>query len=269
LVQVGLLGPLRVVGDDGVEVGLAAPKERAVMELLALRAGLGVPAWELIDALWGEDPPRSAAKTLHEYVSSWRRLLPAGTIETVGSGCWLAMAAEGVDALCFEQMVRQCGQALGQGDLTGAVEALGAGLRLWRGEPRVELAGQPIGMAEAVRLGELRRDGEEQLAEARLASGEPRSLVADLEAAVTAEPLRQGRWAQLMRAFYRAGRQADALRAFQRLRTVLGDELGAELRILEAVSLAQNASWTGRPRPSRISVRLGSARRAARAVPRR
>ncbi len=244
--QVGLLGPLRVVGDDGVEVRVAAPKERAVLELLALRAGRVAPAGELIDAVWGEDPPRSASKTLQTYVSSLRRFLPAGRIETVGGGYRLVVSADAVDALCFEELVRQGGRALQEGDLSGAVEAWREGLRLWRGEPLAELAGQPTGMAEAVRLGELRRDCEEQLAEARLALGEHGSLVADLEAAVAAQPLRERRWAQLMLALYRSGRQADALRAYQRLRTVLGDQLGiepnTELRALEQGILNQDRS---------------------------
>ena len=171
--QVGLLGPLRVVGDDGMAVGLAAPKARAMLDLLALRAGLVVPGGELIDALWGEEPPRLATKTLQTYVSSLRRTLPAAAIETVGGGYWLAVSADGVDALCFENLVRQGGRALGAGrsDLGGRPS--GGGLRRWREEPLVELTGQPAGMAEAVRLKELRRDCEEQLADARLASKTP------------------------------------------------------------------------------------------------
>ena len=225
-VQVGLLGPLRVVGDDGVEVRVAAPKERAVLAVLGLRAPAVVSAGELIDALWGEDPPRSAAKTLQNYVSSLRRLLPAGAIETVGGGYRLGGGRRG-----GRRWLRGAGRpgrrALAAGDPGGGGGGSGGGVGAVAGGAAGG-AGRPAGwgMAEAARLGELRRDCEEQLAEARLALGEHRSLVGDLEAAVAAEPLRERRWAQLMLALYRSGRQADALRAFQRLRTILADELG-------------------------------------------
>ncbi len=121
---------------------------------------------------------------------------------------------------------------------------LRAALGLWRGDPLVELADHLVGLAEAARLVELRRAGEDLLADGRLGLGEHAGLVGDLERAVAAEPLRERRWAQLMVALYRSGRQADALRAYQRLRSVLGDELGLEpseeTRALEAAILAHD-----------------------------
>jgi predicted ATPase/DNA-binding SARP family transcriptional activator len=243
-VQVGLLGPLRVSGEDGVEVVVGAPKERAVLVLLGVRAPGVVTMGELVAALWGEGPPRSATKTLQNYVASLRRLLPAGVIETVHGGYRLRVDADQVDTARFAGLVDQGRRALEQKDTARAVEKLGAALALWRGEPLVDLADQPTGMAEAARLAELRRAGQELLVDARLAGGEHGSLIADLEAAVAAEPLRERRWAQLMLALYRSGRQADALRAYQRLRTRLGDELGiepsAELRALERGILQQD-----------------------------
>ncbi len=240
----GVLGPLRVVGDDGVEVVVGAAKERAVLELLGVRAPGVVTMGELVAALWGESPPRSATKTLQNYVASLRRLLPARVIETVPGGYRLNVEADQVDAACFAGLVERGRRALEQNDTGRAVEELEAALALWRGEPLVDLADQPTGMAEASRLRELRRAGQELLVDARLAAGEHRSLIGDLEAAVAAEPLRERRWAQLMLALYRSGRQADALRAYQRLRTMLGDELGiepsTELRDLEAGILDQD-----------------------------
>ena len=106
-----------------------------------------------------------------------------------------------------------------------------------------DLADCLAGLEEAARLEEVRRGAEEDLAEARLALGQHHSLVADLEVAVAREPLRERRWAQLVLALYRCGRQADALRAYQRLRTTLGDELGiapsSDLVALERAVLAQ------------------------------
>jgi predicted ATPase/class 3 adenylate cyclase/DNA-binding SARP family transcriptional activator len=243
--RVGLLGPLVVTGDDGVESRVpGAAKERAVLAVLALKAPRTVSLSELVDAVWGEDPPRTAEKALQTYVSGLRRALSPGAIETVGGGYRLAVAAEDVDVAVFEQRLREASQALAANDgrkaAAAAVEALG----LWRGQPLGELAEQPAGRAEVTRLVELRHSGEELLADARLALGEHAGMVGDLESAVAAEPLRERRWAQLMLALYRAGRQADALRSYHRLRTVLGEELGidpsAELRALEAAILAQD-----------------------------
>ena len=211
--RVGLLGPLQVIGDDDVELVVGAPKERAVLELLGVRAPSVVTMGELVAALWGDGPPRSAIKTLQNYVASLRRLLPAGTIETVPGGYRLDVQADQVDSARFVELVEQGRRALEQMDGYRAVELLGAAVGLWRGEPLVDLADQPPGFAEATRLAELRRGARELLADARLAAGEHASLIGDLEAAVAAEPLRERRWAQLMLALYRSGRQAEALRA--------------------------------------------------------
>ena len=225
-VRVGLLGPLWVVGDDGVEVVIGAPKERAVLELLGVRAPGVVTIGELVAALWGDSPPRSATKTLQNYVASLRRLLPAGVIETVPGGYRLRVDADQVDAARFVGLVDQGRRALDQADTERAVEALGAALRMWRGEPLVDVADQPTGMAEAARLVEVCRACQELLVDARLAAGEHGSLIGDLEAAVAAEPLRERRWAQLMLALYRCGRQADALRAYQRSADPVGRRAG-------------------------------------------
>ncbi|MBO0728924.1 MAG: winged helix-turn-helix domain-containing protein [Acidimicrobiaceae bacterium] len=254
--KVGLLGALEVVDDDGVEVGVTAPKARALLSVLALRAGRVVPVGELMAGLWGDDAPRSAIKTLQGYVSSLRRVLPPGAVESAGSGYRLRVATGDVDALEFERLAAGGVNADLCGDAEAAAARLGEALRLWRGEPLVELADWALGSGEAARLNELRRSCEEQLAEARLSLGEHASLVGDLELAVAAEPLREKRWSQLMLALYRCGRQADALRAFQRFRTSLGDQLGIEpstgLKSLEEAILLQKPEldWTSPPRPS-------------------
>jgi class 3 adenylate cyclase len=137
------------------------------------------------------------------------------------------------------------------------VEALG----LWRGRALIDLVDRGMGVAEAARLEELRRGAEEDLIDARLALGEHRAVAAESQAAVAAEPLRERRWAQLMVALYRCGRQADALRAYRRLREHLGEELGiepsGELVALEEAVLLQKPElvWTpahdGRFQPRR------------------
>ena len=241
----------------GAEVQVPARKERAVLAFLALRAGSDVSGAGLIRALWGDDPPRSATKTLQTYVSALRRVLPAGTIETTGSGYRLAISPDDVDVHRFEKLLRSSSEAMVGGDLRRAAEDTTAALALWRGSPLPDLADEPIGMAEAERLAEMRRTAEERNFAARLALGEHAELVAELEIAVAAEPLRERRWEQLMVALYRSGRQSEALRAYQRLRTVLSEaglEPGEEARALEAAhprSRPGNRVW----RPSQLSRR--------------
>ncbi|HEV8063630.1 MAG TPA: BTAD domain-containing putative transcriptional regulator, partial [Acidimicrobiales bacterium] len=244
--QVGLLGPLAVSDGDGRQVRVpGAPKERAVLEVLALRAGSVVSADQLINAIWGEEPPRSAAKTLQTYVSKLRQQFP-GRIETTVGGYRLGVAPEDVDVVAFERLLANGRLELRQGQPGRASDHLAAALGLWRGEPLQDLGDVPGGVADAARLTELRRDAEELRAEARLAMGEHASIVGDLERAVAAEPLREKRWAQLMLALYRSGRQAEALRAFQDLRSLLGEELGLEpspeTRALENSIATQDAS---------------------------
>ncbi len=256
------MGPLQVTA-AGEELAVGAAKERAVLAVLALRGGRGAGMEELMGAVWGDDPPRSAHKSLHKYVSALRRVLPDGVIETVPWGYRLRVAVEDVDVAVFERLVAAGRRASHEGDLQGEVGCLVEALGLWRGDALVELADQSLGRSEAVRLGELRRSAEEDLAQARLNLGEHAALVGGLESAVAAEPLRERRWAQLMVALYRCGRQAEALRAYQRLRTTLSEELGidprAELVALEAALILQKPElvWTAAqpPRAATLATR--------------
>ncbi|MDQ1429167.1 MAG: hypothetical protein QOK39_2643, partial [Acidimicrobiaceae bacterium] len=259
-VWVGVLGPLEVITDDGPTV-IGAPKERAVLALLALHVGTSVRPDEVIDALWGETPPRSAGKTVQTYVSHLRRYLPPKTISTTAGGYCLQTAE--VDLTRFEGLLRKSRRSIAAGEFATAAEALSDALCLWRGPPLPDLADQPRGSGEAVRLTELHHMAEEDLVELWLVgAGEPD--IARLEAAVGAEPLRERRWAQLMLALYRAGRQADALRAFQRVRRLLDVELGvspgAALVELEQAILTQDPRLQlAPPRPgARFARRLGA-----------
>lgn len=249
-VKLGLLGPLVVAVDDCSEVAVTARKQRAVLELLALRVGAVVQLGDLIDALWGEAPPTTANKIVQTYVHALRQKLPSETIKTVSGGYRLSIPAEDVDVGRFERLLRAGHDAIEDSDPGRATEYLSEGLALWRGEPLVDLADQMVGLVEGVRLAELRRSGEEQLFEARLLLGENARLVVDLETAVAAEPLRERRWGQLMLALYRSGRQADTLRAYERVRVhldeLLGVEPGAELKALEEAILLQKPEldWT-------------------------
>ncbi len=222
---------------------IGSSKERGVLALLALRAGRPVSEGELAGALWGDDPPRSAHKAIQTYVSSLRRRLPEDAIVTASNGYALAVAPSDVDALCFEAKVNQARRSACDAGPRRTVHELDAALALWRGDPLVDLADQQLGMAECTRLQELRKGAEEDLAQLQLDQGEHQHNVAALEAAVAAEPFRERRWAQLMLALYRCGRQAEALRAYRRLCEQLGEELGiepsAELSALEEAILLQ------------------------------
>lgn len=251
-VDVSLLGSLHVVTEDG-PVALGPPKQRALLVLLALRSGQLVPVDDLVDGLWGQDPPRSAQKTLQTYVSGLRRVLPPGVLETVPGGYRLQLSPERYDVHRFESQLAAARQHAATGDEGAAAAQLRAALALWRGSALLDVADQPYGAAAAERLEELRRVAVEDLADLRLRAGAHHELVAGLQAAASAEPLRERRWAQLMTALYRCGRQAEALQAFRSLRQLLDDELGiapsAHLVKLEQDILRQRTEldWAGGP----------------------
>jgi len=241
-VDISVLGPLQVEV-DGQVVSIGSAKERALLAWLALVGRGGRSAGEIIDALWGADPPRSAHKAVQTYVSSLRRALSHPVIRTTSHGYALDLPRESVDAARFEALAARGRLLIQQGERTAGAATLSDALKLWRGPALVDLRNQMPGMAEAARLEELRRGVAEDLVDARLANGEHHEMVADLQAAVDEEPLRERRWAQLMVALYRTGRQADALRAFRLLQRRLADELGidpsAELSALEDAILHQ------------------------------
>ena len=226
-VRIELLGALRVKVDE-TEVVIHAPKERALLAVLALAPGNTLRTQDLIDGIWGEDPPLSARKAVQNYISALRRLLPIGVIETEPDGYRLALPADTIDVGVFERLVAEARLASTSGDNQRAVACLRDARRLWRGPPLVELSDHLDGVTQVTRLAEIYHASEEDLAEARLAIGDHQNLVPELEAAVVSEPLRERRWALLMLALYRSGRQAHALRAYQRLRKELGDRLGIE-----------------------------------------
>ena len=147
---------------------------------------------------------------------------------TVDGGYCLAVPRSAVDALEFEREVTAASAARRVGRLADASAMLESGLARWRGEVLAELVETPWGNAQIVRLNEARADAQEQLVDIRLAFGLHRELVAELEAAVAEEPLRERRWEQLMLALYRCGRQSEALARCQRVRGVLREELGLE-----------------------------------------
>ena len=210
--------------------------------MLGLHGGSVVSADTLIELLWGDDPPRTAAKALQTHISALRRTLGDGFVLTEGTG-WALADAE-VDASQYKVAARKGRDAAAAGDTTEAVARFEKALSLWRGIP--ELPDGQRGSSEKTRWIEAHSALVEDRADALLATGRAAEIVGELEAAVADAPLRERRWGQLMLALYRAGRQGEALGAYQRARSLLADQLGvdpgAELRRLESAIVAQDAA---------------------------
>jgi predicted ATPase/DNA-binding SARP family transcriptional activator len=247
-VEVRLLGPLEVVGPDGVLL-LSGGRQRAVFALLALRAPEVVSRAQLVDALWGAEPPPTAVKSLQSHLARVRQAMDriglGALLVTAEPGYALRLPAGCLDIARFEEHVRAGRTALRAGDATDAAAAVRAGLGLWRGDPLADCPVAEWGAAETVRLHEVRLDAAETLAEADLARGDHATAAGDLAKLVTRHPLRERFWELLVVANHRAGRQGDALATYRRARAVLvaelGVEPGAELRRLEAAVLAGDA----------------------------
>jgi predicted ATPase/DNA-binding SARP family transcriptional activator len=250
--QVRVLGPIDVANSAGTSVSVPGSKLRGLIAILALDAGNIVSTSVLIDALWGEEH-QQGQNSLQVLVSRLRRTLTeSGEIErivTQPSGYRLDVDRDGVDALRFESLLVDAAAA--SGDATAAAATLRAALDLWSGAALADVPDSTVFVSLRTRLEELQRCAVEDLVDAELALGHHDRLAPQLEALVSAEPLRERRWCQLMRALYGSGQQAGALRAFQRARDILLDELGlepsAELRRLESAVLAQDASLLGTP----------------------
>lgn len=243
--RIGILGPIELRGP----VQLGGAMERCLVAALAVHRGEAVSAESLVDALWGDDPPRTAAKTLQNYVLRVRRAMTgmAGlSIVTQPSGYCLRASPEAVDARRAESLIT-AGRR--DPDPATALRHFRQALDLWRGSALQEFADRPFARAEASRLEELREAALEDLFDAELALGRHHEVVAGLEGLVTRGPLRERRWSQLMVALYRDGRQAEALEAYRRLRQVLDEDLGvvpgAELSLLHQAILrhAPELAW--------------------------
>jgi DNA-binding SARP family transcriptional activator len=240
----GILGPLEAL-EEGRAVPLGGGKQRALLAVLLLHANETLSADRVIDELWGEHPPATAAKALQVHVSNLRKALGGdGVVVTRERGYELPLDPEQLDARRFERLV-----ATGRGALAGsrpddAVAALEEALSLWRGPPLADLAYEAFAQPEITRLEELQAAAGELLVEAKLALGRHAEVIERLERLVDAHPYREGLRAQLMLALYRCDRQADALQAYQDARGRLVDDLGIEpgerLRELESAILAQD-----------------------------
>jgi DNA-binding SARP family transcriptional activator len=232
-----LLGPVGV-WVDGRAVRLGGRRERTMLAVLLLAAGRLVPVEKIIDAVWGDAPPVTARRQVHNATSELRRVL-GGLLVTREPGYLLAIEPAAVDLRVFESGVAAARAEVAAGRLAEAVAGFRSALRLWRGPA---LSGVNGLAGEAAQLDEQRLSVLAELLDAELATGRHADLVRELSALVDEHPLRERFAAQLMLALYRCGRVPEALRVYQRARRALADGLGLEprpeLRRLEAAMLA-------------------------------
>lgn len=241
-----ILGPLEVRGEQGA-LALGGVKPRTVLAFLLLHANEPVSAESLALALWGEDAPAGAVKTVQVHVSRLRKALGGvDIVETTPAGYRLRVHQGELDAERFDRMVDDGRRALAGGDAEGAAALLREALSLWRGPPLAEFAYEPFAQTEIARLEEQRLAAIEARVDSELAAGWHASLVGELGQLVAANPTRERLVGQLMLALYRCGRQSDALEMYGRARHTLvaeiGVEPGTELRRLHEAILRHDVS---------------------------
>jgi DNA-binding SARP family transcriptional activator len=227
--RVETLGPLRAYAGDR-ELALGAPKQRVVFAALALSGNGVVPRDSLVDYLWGESPPATAAGSLHTYVSGLRRALAASgqPLTSSGSGYALRLDDDRLDIRVVERRAAQARDHRAGRDPAAAVGALDQALACWRpGPPLAGLPG-PFAAHYRVRVDELRLRLIMERAELLLELGRPRDVVDQLRGPVAAHPFHEQLHALLMTALHQGGRTADALQQYQKLRKLLADELGID-----------------------------------------
>jgi DNA-binding SARP family transcriptional activator len=270
-----LLGPVEARTGDTV-AALGGPRQRGVLAILLLHANQVVPSERLIDLIWGESAPPTAATALQGYVSQLRKVIEPdrtapSVIVTEGTGYVARVAPDQLDLSRFEQLVSRGRTELAARRPREAADAFAEALALWRGPALANVRNEAFADEPIRRLEELRVAAVEDHLDARLALGRDREVVAELEALVSEHPLRERLRGQLMLALYRSGRQAEALEAFAAGRRILVDELGIEpgepLRALHQRILEQDPSLaTPEPPATDGALPLAVGRRRRRAL---
>ena len=248
--QFRVLGPLEVER-DGVPITIGAPKERALLLYFLLNDDNVVPVDRLVDALWADEPPASAAKLVQLYVSHLRNKLGREAIETVPSGYRMQISPLSLDCARFEQLLREGRAAEAADNPQLAVAILSRGLALWRGPALVDVSYDEFATAEATRLDEARLDCFEARLAVLLALGESEDALTEAARLTVEHPNRERLRGLYMIALYRAGRQVEALEVFRQARNGLVDELGlepgADLRAVELAILRQDPALAPQP----------------------
>ena len=243
--EIRILGPMEVM-DGSRRLTVPAGRARALLALLALRAGEPLAADRLIDELWGEEPPPTASTALQGLVLKLRRTLGRSAIETSGGGYRLAVAPEAVDAVRFKTMIERARVA----DTDDRARILREALALWRGPALADFAYEPFAQSAIAALDESRLSVVEDRIDADLSLGRT-SLAAEIADLVEQYPLRERLRALLMLALYREGRQSEALDAYLAARATMNEEIGVELgpalQELQKAILRQDVSLSFTP----------------------
>jgi DNA-binding SARP family transcriptional activator/pimeloyl-ACP methyl ester carboxylesterase len=246
-----ILGPLEVRDADRV-LPIGAGKQRALLALLLVNANRTVASERIVDELWGEQVPESAAKMVQVYVSQLRKVLPEDVLRTRPPGYVVELEPDQLDLHRFERLVATGRDQLAQGAAERASKLLAEALAMWRGPALAEFASEPFATPEGARLEELRLAALEDRIEADLACGRASEVVGELESLIARHPLRESLRRRQMLALYRSGRQAEALAAYQEARRTLAEELGLEpspaLRELQRQILAHDPALEARTR---------------------
>jgi predicted ATPase/DNA-binding SARP family transcriptional activator len=251
--QFAILGPLEVRDEQG-PIALGGPKLRALLAVLLLHANQPVRADRLAVALWGDEAPASAVKTVQVYVSRLRTALrDPDVLRATPAGYRLRVRADELDAERFARLVADGRRTLAEGRAGEAALLLRQALGFWRGEALPELAFAPFAQAEVQRLDEQRLAALESRLQAELADGRHNTLVGELRQLVATYPTRERFVSQLMLALYRSGQQVEALECYRRGRASLAEELGLEpgreLRELHQAILLQDRALDAPPVP--------------------
>ena len=243
MAELRVLGPLEIVGDEGV-AALGAAKQRRLLAALAVAGGRARTIDGLVEAVWGDAPPASAKKLLQVYVSQLRKALPDGlAVVTLADGYALTTNGAVVDATRFEEWGREAVEIIDD-DPSLATTLADRALALWRGAPYGEFVDDDVVRLEAARLDELRLIFIETRFDALLRLGRHEQVCADAIASLREHPLRERLQAIVMLALYRSGRQSESLQSFATHRALLADTLGlepsADLRELQRRILNQD-----------------------------
>jgi len=251
-----LLGPLEARLNDRL-IALGGLRQRGLLALLLLRANEVVSRDRLIDELWRDHAPETAANALAALVARLRRVLPADVLVTRSGGYEAQVERNAIDVHRFERLLETGSRALAEGDPTGAAEQLRSALSLWRGAPLADFTYEPFAEPVILRLEDLRLGALENRIDADLALSRHSDLIGELRPLVLEHPLRERFRGQLMLALYQTGRQAEALETYRDGRRVLVDELGIDpspaLQELEKAILRQDSTVRA-PEPARADL---------------
>ncbi|NKI43309.1 AfsR/SARP family transcriptional regulator [Streptomyces physcomitrii] len=255
-----VLGPVRAWrGEEPLPTG--SPQQRALLAALLLREGRTATASELIDALWGEEPPSQALAALRTYASRLRKVLGAEVLVSEAGGYAVRVSSDRLDLSVAESLRTEAEKARTAGDLSHARALINRALGTWEGEPLANLPG-PFAETQRTRLEEWRLQLLESRLDMDLDEGAHAETVAELTALTAAHPLRERLRELLMLALYRSGRQAEALAVYADTRRLLAEELGVDprpglkelqQRILQAdPGLAQSGTRAATPPPAAV-----------------